>query len=111
MEGLMLHAGAKRFNRADLLALHTPEATETHRPVPHSKVVEAVIESLGCRKYDVVKDEYGISPDGMKMFGFLEINEEDAGVRFAIGLRNSHDKSFSLGLTVGYRVFVCDNLA
>jgi hypothetical protein len=32
-------------------------------------------------------------------------------VRIAIGLRNSHDKSFSLGLTVGRRVLVCDNLA
>jgi len=29
----------------------------------------------------------------------------------ALGLRNSHDKSFSLALTVGFRVFVCDNLA
>lgn len=111
MEGLMLHQGAKRYMRQDLLALPIPETTETHRPVPHSKIVEAVIESLGFRKYTVVRDEYGISPDGMKMFGFLEINEEEQGVRFAIGLRNSHDKTFSLGLTVGYRVFVCDNLS
>ncbi len=27
------------------------------------------------------------------------------------GLRNSHDKSFRLGCTVGLRVFVCENLA
>jgi hypothetical protein len=30
--------------------------------------------------------------------------------RFAIGLRNSHDKSFRLSCTVGLR-FVCENLA
>jgi hypothetical protein len=29
--------------------------------------------------------------------------------RFAIGIRNSNDKSMRLVLTVGYRVFVCDN--
>jgi hypothetical protein len=33
------------------------------------------------------------------------------GIGFAVGLRNSHDKSFSLALTVGDRVFVCDNLS
>jgi Acyl-CoA dehydrogenase, C-terminal domain len=33
------------------------------------------------------------------------------GCRFAIGLRNSHDKSFRLSCTVGVRVFVCENLA
>jgi hypothetical protein len=111
MEGLMLHTGAQRFGRQDLLALTTPEGTATHRPVPHSKIVEAVIESLGFRKYEVVRDEYGVSPDGNRMFGFLEINEGGSEVRFAIGLRNSHDKSFALGITVGYRVFVCDNLS
>jgi len=58
-----------------------------------------------------VRDEYAVTADANRMFGFLEINEEGSGVRFAIGVRNSHDKSFSLGLTVGYRVMVCDNLA
>jgi hypothetical protein len=33
------------------------------------------------------------------------------GCRFSIGLRNSHDKSFRIALTVGYRVFVCSNMA
>jgi hypothetical protein len=28
-----------------------------------------------------------------------------------VGLRNSHDKSFPIGIAFGSRVFVCDNLA
>jgi hypothetical protein len=28
-----------------------------------------------------------------------------------LGLRNSHDKSFPIGIAIGNRVFVCDNLA
>jgi hypothetical protein len=47
----------------------------------------------------------------MKMFGVLDLETEMHGCRFAIGLRNSHDKSMRLGLTVGYRVFVCSNMA
>jgi hypothetical protein len=45
------------------------------------------------------------------MFGVLALDIEENGVRVSIGLRNSHDKSFALGITIGYRVFVCDNLA
>jgi hypothetical protein len=33
------------------------------------------------------------------------------GARFALGIRNSHDKSFRLAITVGYRVLVCEKLA
>jgi hypothetical protein len=111
MEGLLIHAGAEKVGRQDLLSLPTPEATETHKPVPHSRVIEALVESLDYRKIQVVRDEYAISKDAMKMFGFLELSLSETDIRIAIGIRNSHDKSFSLGLTVGYRVFVCDNLA
>ena len=111
MQGLMIHAGAARIGRHDLVALPTPEATNTHKPIPHHELVQALIESLAYRQLDVVKDEYAISPDGMRLFGFLALNLEHAGIRLALGIRNSHDKTFSLGITVGYRVFVCDNLA
>lgn len=108
---LMLHAGAAYVGRQDLLALPVPEPTETHKPVPHAEVVRAVVESLDLRNISVVRDEYAVSPDAMRMFGVMEIDVDYSGVRLALGLRNSHDKSFSLGVTAGYRVFVCDNLA
>lgn len=111
MEGLVLHAGATQIGRQDLLALPTPEATATHKPIPHHRLVEAMVESLAYRRLEVVKDEYAVSQDGMRLFGFLALNIEHGGIRLALGIRNSHDKSFSLGITVGYRVFVCDNLA
>lgn len=112
MDGLISHAlGDRLLGRQDLLALPDPAVTDTHRPVPHAKIVEALVETLGFRHIDVVADQYAINETGDRMFGVLEISSEGAGVRFAIGLRNSHDKSFSLALTVGYRVFVCSNLA
>ena len=45
------------------------------------------------------------------MFGVLDLEAAFEGCRFAIGLRNSHDKSLRLSCTVGVRVFVCENLA
>jgi uncharacterized protein DUF932 len=109
--GLIAHRGAQLIGRQDLQVLPTPVGTETHRPIPHSEVVHAVIETLGFRSIDVLEDQYAVTPDGMRMFGVLAITLEATGVRLVIGLRNSHDKSFSLAFTVGYRVFVCDNLA
>jgi hypothetical protein len=79
-------------------------ATETHRPVPHHEIVQALVETLGFRHIGVVHDEYAVSPDGMKAFGVLDLETEMAGCRFSIGLRNSHDKSMRLAMTCGYRV-------
>jgi hypothetical protein len=108
--GLLAHCGTRLVGRQDLLGLETPEPTATHRPIPHATLVGALIEALGFRQLRVVSDEYAVSPDGMRMFGVLVLDIEEAGVRVAIGLRNSHDKSVSVGITIGYRVFVCDNL-
>src|SRR4051812_23745754 len=98
MQGLMLHSGAEKIGRQDLLALPSPASTATHTVLPHSKIVEATIEALAYRRIQVVKDEYGISKDGAKMFGVLTLNIDGNGLNLALGLRNSHDKTFALGM-------------
>jgi hypothetical protein len=79
--------------------------------VPHHEIVEALVETLSFRHIGIVGEEYAVSTDGMRMFGVLDLEAAFEGCRFAIGLRNSHDKSFRLSCTVGVRVFVCENLA
>ena len=70
-----------------------------------------LLEILSVRQISVVRDEYAVSSDGMKMFGVLDLETTFDGCRFSIGVRNSNDKSMRLALTVGYRVLVCDNMA
>jgi hypothetical protein len=103
--------GAVRMTRQDLMALPVPVATRTHVPVPHHEITQALIETLGFRHIKVVNEEYAATPDGAKMFGVLDLDQEFGGCRFSIGLRNSNDKSMRLALTVGYRVMVCANMA
>ena len=62
--------------RETLALVPTPLPTETHRPIPHHEVVQALIETLGFRHIGVVQDEYAVSPDGMKMFGVLAVRGE-----------------------------------
>src|SRR6202140_2527328 len=106
----LLSYGGK-LTREQLCLVPTPPATATHRPVPHAEVVQSLIETLGFRHIGVVKDEYAVSKDGMKLFGVLDLDTEMHGCRFSIGVRNSHDRSMRLAMTCGYRVLVCSNMA
>lgn len=108
---LLAHCGASKIGREELKAVPTPLASTTHQPVPHCEVVGALVETLSFRQISVVREEYAVSPDGMKLFGVLDLETTFDGCRFSVGVRNSNDKSMRLALTVGYRVLVCDNMA
>jgi hypothetical protein len=109
--GTLIAGPLAKIGRAALAQIPVPPGTSTHKPIPHHEIVEALVETLGFRHIGVIEEEYAISADGMKMFGVLDLETQMEGCRFSIGLRNSHDKSFRIALTVGYRVFVCSNMA
>ena len=102
-ESTLISYGGK-LTREQLALVPTPPGTATHRPIPHGEVIAALIETMGFRHIGVVKDEYAVSKDGMKLFGVLDLDTGMRGCRFSIGIRNSHDKSMRLAMTVGYRV-------
>jgi len=108
---LIADKGTTKINREQLALIADPIGTKTHKPIPHIQVVEALIETLGFRNISIVNDEYAVSHDGMRMFGLLELSQGFEGCRFSIGIRNGNDKSLRLALTIGYRVFVCSNMA
>ena len=111
MEGLLAHCGAQKLTRDQLAEIPTPEGTLTHHSVSHIEIVNSLLETLAFRHINVVRDEYAASHDGMKLFGVAELEATFDGCRLSIGIRNSNDKSMRLALAVGYKVFVCDNLA
>jgi hypothetical protein len=106
-----LIASTAKLTRLELAEVATPQATATHRPVPHVEIVETLVETLSFRHIGVVKEEYAVSKDGMKMFGVLDLDTGMPGCRFSIGIRNSHDRSMRLAAVVGVRVLVCENMA
>jgi hypothetical protein len=108
---LIAHCGTTKVSREELNMIPVPESTRTFKPILHSEIVDALVEALRFRYIGVVRDEYAVSPNGMRMFGVLDLETAFDGCRFAIGIRNSNDKSLRLALTCGVRVFVCDNLS
>ena len=107
---LIAHSGTTNVDRDFLQQIRTPAATRTHQPLAHARIVETLVEALSFRHISVVRDEYAVSPDGNRMFGVLDLDYEFTGCRFSIGVRNANDKSMRLGLVVGFRVTVCDNM-
>ena len=108
---LMLHAGAEPVDYDGLRQLPVPSATNTHVPIAHSAVVDMVKYSLGFFGHQIVQEDYGVTPDGLRFFGVLSLASEYGDYTDTVGLRNSHDKRFPIGISFGSRVFVCDNLA
>jgi len=108
---LVAHVDAEKISREQLALVPAPPGTATHQVIPHVEVVNAIVETLGFRHIGVHREEYAVSRDGNKLFGLMELEHTFEGCRFALGIRNSHDKTMRLAMTVGYRVFVCDNMA
>jgi hypothetical protein len=109
--GTLVAGTLPKIGRTELAQIPVPEATSTHKPIPHHVIVVGLVETLSFRHIGVVNEEFAVSADGMKMFGVLDLETQMQGCRFSIGIRNSHDKSIRLGLTAGLRVFVCSNMA
>ncbi len=63
-----------KLTREELARVATPAATATHKPIPHIAVVEKLIEALGIRQICVVREEYAVSSDGMRMFGVMDLS-------------------------------------
>jgi len=108
---LMLHAGASPVEYDALRQLETPPATATHVPLPHFRVVDLIAHSLAYYGHQIVEQNFGITPDGMRFFGVLSLKSDYTGYTDMVGLRNSHDRKFPVGVSFGSRTFVCDNLA
>lgn len=111
---LCLHAGAETVSREQVDAVVTPQSTQTWTPVRHGDLVDAVVDSLSGTGLSVVEDHYALTKSGDRLFGLLTLGSGGSLTgdhAVTIGIRNSHDKSFPVGLAIGSRVFVCDNLA
>jgi hypothetical protein len=108
---LMLHSGASAVSYDDLRAVALPDPTESHVPVPHHEIVELVRYTLGFFGHEIVQEDHALMPDGQRYFGLMTLRSPYGDYTDVLGLRNSHDKSFPIGLAFGSKVFVCDNLA
>lgn len=108
---LMLHCGANPVDYPALRDIVTPAPTATHVPIPHHRIVDMARHTLGFYGHEVTEEHHGVTPDGMRYFGVMMLRSSHGGYEDAVALRNSHDKSFPVGIGFGGHVFCCDNLS
>jgi Domain of unknown function (DUF932) len=107
---LLAHCGAQYIDRECLRALETPPATDTWTPIPHYDLIVALEGQLKARGISIVKEQFAVQQ--AKLFGVIDTDYQvtkEGGA--AIGIRTANDKSLALQLAIGYRLFICDNMA
>lgn len=117
----MMHCGAETISLDDLERLVTPPAERSDggrlwQPIPHYYFQDEVRQALTNQGMQVVNEAHAITHNrkqgdiGDRYFGFLQLHGGN-GTCEVVGLRNSHDKTFSAGIVMGMGVFICDNLS
>ena len=113
---LTLHCGGHEVSTEQVANSITPNATESWHPIPHSRIIEGLRETVATAGLEIVQERHALARDGQRYFGLFQVSgipnfslAETVGT--VIGLRNSHDKSFPAGINAGSAPFVCDNLA
>lgn len=110
--GLVAHVDTRHVPRNKVMAVETPDRTDTWGVIGHGQLIETLEQAVDSVGYEVAKERYSLSHDGARLFGVFELkgpNKDD--IAQMIGFRNSINKTLSVGVTAGMRVFVCDNLA
>ena len=109
---LVAHSGSTPVTRQELEAIEPPKGTASWKPVKHSELITVLEQEIQKRNLDIREQSYAVQREGAVLYGVIDLwwrkTEEFAA---AIGVRTANDKSLSLQIAVGMRVFVCDNLA
>ena len=91
----------------------TPEATDSHTPIPHDQLVTMTRDALGNAGLQIVEEEHALARGGLRYFGGFALKGEQidgTDRNVVLGLRNAHDKSFAASVAIGNRMMVCENL-
>jgi hypothetical protein len=96
MNDLMLHRGSVEVTEEQLMAVFTPQPTESWTPLAHADLLDAVRREVLASGLMIARQSLALSQAGNgnwgdRFFGLLQIQSESSDYQFAIGVRNSHD--------------------
>lgn len=106
----------------DVRMVPVPETTRSYTPMPHGDLIDTITTQLSHHlpQYHIVNKQYGLAREGQQLFGLMTLKKNDYDVvdaeivedslDISIGFRNSYDKSMSVGIVGGAKVFICDNM-
>src|SRR4051812_27643198 len=89
---LILHCGAQRVELDQVCRVIPPPSTESWQPIPHDRLISTVLATLSRTQLHIGTQAHSLSHDGMRYFGLMEIQSQQASEDYCwvLGLRNSH---------------------
>lgn len=107
---LMVHAGGFHTTREQLAELETPMAIGRWKPVPHYELVQAISEEASRRGIEIVREELAYQPKRDMVVGIMVLNWQNTDdFATCLAFKHSNDRTESIKLYAGVRVFACDN--
>lgn len=105
--------GSWEATREQVNAIEVPARTWSYTPIPHERVIDLLERKIPLFGMKIEATRLALNTEGKKMFGVMEVTNGTGADdwRFALGFRNSYDKSLKLSVTAGSKVMVCDNLS
>ncbi|EMI19555.1 hypothetical protein RMSM_03515 [Rhodopirellula maiorica SM1] len=95
---------AIEIKRCALSALPKEASSETWNPVSHLSVLQMLDTAIANAGFKATSETILVSKAGNRLFATLDLNIKVGETeRLIVGVRNSHDKSFSMGLYYGTR--------
>ena len=106
----LLHSKSQLVTREQLAQYIPPPATDTFQPIGHKKLVDTLTEVMEYRGLHIIREQFAVQ--GAKLFGTFDLEwmkMEEYGA--AVCFRHATDKSLSIQIGIGARVFICDNMS
>ena len=111
---MILHRGGWKASRDEVFAVKAPKATHSWHPQEHGFVLAKIEQVLDQAGYNITRQQLALSHEGARFFAAIDLEAQIVpNMTLAVAVRNSHDKSFPMGLAGATRtsVMICDNLA
>jgi hypothetical protein len=108
---LAAHCDTKHVDENLVRSVEAPAWTKTWHPVSHSMLLDAMEAAVDAHSLKISRRQYAMNESGSRFFGVWDLEQGSSDMAWSIGFRSALDKSMAIGVTVGTRVFVCDNLS
>lgn len=111
-EHVLMMRGSRQASLDELGEMKPPESSGRWFPVAHRDVVEETKNTLRGAGFQVSREFFAVSRNNNRFFGVLTLESViGEGTNLMVGVRNSYDKSFSIGFCAGSHCLVCDNMS
>lgn len=103
--------GSNFVSEQEVFAVPAVPYTKSHFPVHHMDFINAVKDAVRYVGLNIVDTRYVLGNNGQQMFSVWDLDRGNSDSCWSLGLINSLNKSLSLRLLAGNRVFICQNLS